>query len=717
MSLSQSQNRKLFGVAKFSTDGNCLYSNEDFLTLLSITIDDTKSKKIFEFFNNRDTLKLKELFKQLKSSLKQEVAFEYEEGPNLFEMRLNRDENSNILLTLREVNNQQEQLNAEILKESKVLTTIMSSTEDLIFYKDKDLNYIGANDAYSKFMGLDKEEIIGHNDYELFDKDVATFFRDYDRQVIKNNKVIENNEIIMNAKGDKIYSLTQKIPFYYEEESLGILGICRDVTALVIAKETAELANKSKSEFLANMSHEIRTPMNAIIGFTELLNEQITEPKLNSYIKTIQNAGQSLLTLINDILDLSKIEAGKFQINKTPTNLYNLANELALVFTINLKSKGLDFIVDINSDVPSSLLVDEVRLRQVLFNLIGNAVKFTSKGYIKLSMKALSVNEHLSKIDLEILVEDSGLGIPQKQLEKIFKEFQQIDGQDNRQFGGTGLGLSISSRLCEMMGGDILVESEENKGSCFKVKLYDIDISAMVQEKKLSQNTSIVFKKAKVLVVDDIENNRELILRNFEETEIEIITANDGLEAIQRFKEDSPDLIFMDIRMPNMDGYEAAQKIKEFSNVPIIALTASVMAEEHERLKGKNFDGFLRKPVLKSELYLELSKFLKYEDKQENSEDKKEYKVSKKTQENIETISEIVKKKIIPLHTKVSKTNQIKDVQNLAVEVEMLAKEYDIEILNNYAFKLYEAIDTFDIMSIEVLLNEFNIIIEEIFKL
>ncbi|WP_415251331.1 transporter substrate-binding domain-containing protein [Sulfurimonas sp.] len=193
------------------------------------------------------------------------------------------------------------------------------------------------------------------------------------------------------------------------------------------ASKVAENANKAKSEFLANMSHEIRTPMNAIIGFTELLNEQISEPRLKSYVKTIHSAGNTLLTLINDILDLSKIESGKLYIKKTPTNIYNLSKELGNIFMISVKNKGLDLIVEVSQEIPESLLIDEVRLRQVLLNLIGNAVKFTETGYIKLSLKAFNIDEHHSKLDIEILVEDTGIGIAKDQLSKIFNEFEKSE--------------------------------------------------------------------------------------------------------------------------------------------------------------------------------------------------------------------------------------------------------------------------------------------------
>jgi CheY-like chemotaxis protein len=490
---------------------------------------------------------------------------------------------------------------------------------------------------------------------------------------------------------------------------------------LLKAKRVADAANKSKSEFLANMSHEIRTPMNAIVGFTELLNEQLEEPRLKAYVKTIQNASNTLLTLINDILDLSKIEAGKLKIKKTPTNLTNLANEVSSIFTMSIQKKGLELLLDIDKDIPSSLLLDEVRLRQILFNLIGNAVKFTQHGFIKFRIRVFDVKEHLSKLNIEISIEDSGIGIAKDQLEKIFKEFEQTDGHDSRKFGGTGLGLSISKRLSEMMGGDISVKSIEGKGTTFSVHLYDVDISSIQNENQDQQDTTniknIIFHKATILVVDDIQDNRELIKKNFEDTNVNVITANDGYEALEAFKEKNPDLVLMDIRMPNMDGYEASKRLKEISDVPIIALTASVMQSHEEQInKNKYFDGYLRKPVLRRSLYLELSKFLDFDDAKEVAKDEKSFQLSDKAKSNLDIILNTLDGEIKLLYKKVTDTNNIADIKDLAQEIEILSKKYDVSILEEYSSKLKESIEAFDIVTMQQLLKDFDSLSEKLSK-
>jgi signal transduction histidine kinase/ligand-binding sensor domain-containing protein/DNA-binding response OmpR family regulator len=409
------------------------------------------------------------------------------------------------------------------------------------------------------------------------------------------------------------------------------------------ARQQAEAANAAKSEFLANMSHEIRTPMNAILGFSELLRSQMAASKDRNYLDAISSSGRTLLALINDILDLSKIEAGKLELQYEPVSVARLVDEIQKLFSIKAGEKGIKLLTEIDPKLPRGLMLDEVRLRQVLFNVVGNALKFTEKGQVKIratfetaphpasgyplpsegrgqgegsSLADTGAEPDETHVNLVLEVSDTGIGIPRDQQEHIFGAFAQVSGQSTRKFGGTGLGLAITRRLTEMMKGKIEVESEPGKGSIFRFVFPNVEITEFAQGEVAAtdgQGDFTQFAPSTILVADDVALNRQLVAGYFEGTGHKLITATNGREAIEQAEKHRPDVILMDMRMPEIDGYEATKRLKAnpaLKDIPVIAVTASSFREEEARAR-RACDGFIRKPFNRAELLAELKHFLK----------------------------------------------------------------------------------------------------------
>lgn len=487
---------------------------------------------------------------------------------------------------------------------------------------------------------------------------------------------------------------------------------------LLEAKEKAEESVKIKEEFLANMSHEIRTPMNAVLGFADLLYEGVKEPKYLEYIKSIRNSGKHLLLIINDILEISKIQAGKMQIELKPVNPYALFKDLHSTFKMKIDEKNIEFIIDIDQNLPKSLLLDEVRIRQILFNLIGNAVKFTQKGFIKISATSKYYDEDKSIMDFIIKIEDSGIGIAKQQQEKIFSPFTQQSGQSVEQYGGTGLGLTISKKLANLMGGDITLESDVDRGSVFTVLIKNISISSTLAEEdevyEYQYLKSYKFKHAKVLIVDDIETNRTLIKNYLSNYDLEIGEAENGADAV-RLSKKGFDLILMDIKMPIMDGYEATKIIKTdplTSNIPVFALTASVVETENTKNKNVVFDNFLCKPISKKNIVEAFAAVLEHHiDEQEIKEATQEDRVeSHDTEVKIDDEGiKLIKNVLIPELKNSRNSGDIDTINNFAVKLKEFSDKYgvlakDTEKLSNYieAFDIENIFLIFDVINIEL---------------
>ncbi|GAB4092691.1 ATP-binding protein [Flaviaesturariibacter terrae] len=359
-----------------------------------------------------------------------------------------------------------------------------------------------------------------------------------------------------------------------------------------------------KEQFLANMSHEIRTPMNAILGFTNLLRRSHLTPQQQQYIEYIYSSSQNLLTLINDILDLSKIEAGMMHIEQTPFSLNGLVGSVQVMFEEKARQKGLQFTINVEPSIHDTLSGDPVRLTQVLINLLSNAVKFTERGFVHFEVTALSQTE--DQVVLQFRIKDSGVGIPPDKLSSIFDRFQQAEAETTRKFGGTGLGLAIVRQLIDLQGGHIHVESETGKGSEFTVRLPFTRLHSEAGDKQRAldpvQNT---ISGMRILVAEDNQMNQQLIRHLMRQWHMDYLLVNNGREAVEALRREPFAAVLMDIQMPEMDGYDATQAIRNelHSEVPIIAMTAHAMTGEKERCLSFGMNDYISKPIKEGELY------------------------------------------------------------------------------------------------------------------
>lgn len=480
---------------------------------------------------------------------------------------------------------------------------------------------------------------------------------------------------------------------------------------LIEAKEQAEDAAKAKSEFLANMSHEIRTPLNSIIGFSDLLLNMVADKSHRSYLTAIKTSGDTLLSLINDILDLSKIESGKMEIRPTRVHIPTLALELEHMFKISANKKGIEFKVETQSVISEYLVLDKLRINQILINLVGNAIKFTDEGSVKLTIEVKQNEEGL--IDLVLEVVDTGIGISEKAQKQLFENFtQDYDNKQHRNKGGTGLGLAITRILVDLMDGEIFFDSKIGEGSRFSVVLKDvpIDENGKFEEQDLSligeDFSEYVFDSATVLVVDDVEGNRNLLIELLQQFDLTVVEAIDGLDALDKLEaNDDIQLVLTDVRMPKMNGYELVRKIREsdtLKDLPVIALTASVLSQT--KLE-KDFNNFLLKPIRINSLVKTMTDYLSHTKKEVIGSETKQPVLYAPTQEDIKAIKEV----LVPLWQGFSKTQPLNEVKDFAEKIlELFGEKKEMNGINLYAGRLLENVALFDISAMLDTLKEFD---------
>jgi PAS domain S-box-containing protein len=512
-----------------------------------------------------------------------------------------------------------ERMRAEesLSEERKVLRALIDNVPDFMYVKDADCRFLLANLAVARQMGAKTpEELLGKSDFDFYPPELAATFYEDEQNVIRSGQAVVNREEKgVDSHGNESEIMTTQVPLRDKNGRVtGLVGIGHDITHLKkvqeemkVAREAAEAASRAKSEFLANMSHEIRTPLNGVMGMTDLALETELTPEQREYLETVKMSGDSLLTVINDILDFSKIEAGKIDLEAIDFNLRNDLETTLRTLALRADEKGLELMCEVAPEVPEIVRGDSNRLRQILMNLVGNAIKFTDHGEIAVKVQVES-KEGLDSL-CHFTVADSGIGIPEDKRELIFMPFSQADSSTTRKYGGTGLGLTISTRLVQMMGGKIWVESEVGRGSQFH---FTTRLGA-ADSKKIKVGTIAppeLLRGVKVLVVDDNRTNRRILDGMLVCWQMKPTSVEGGREALAELSAareagEPYRLILTDMHMPLMDGFALVEQIRnspELSTATIMMLTSAGHRGDAARCQELGVSAYLLKPIRQSEL-------------------------------------------------------------------------------------------------------------------
>lgn len=567
---------------------------------------------------------------------------------------------------------------------------------------------IASNKAYERF-GFGKDDIVnGIHIFQFLDKSELSRAVDNFSNIADGALLPPREYKVRTKTGETFYAEVQIEPIVVNNKTIGFRGVIDDISErkefeskLRKAKDKAEHLNKTKSDFLANFSHEIRTPINAIIGLSSALKSKINDPVLGKHINTINKSGNVLLSLINDILDLSKLEAGKWELLKETVSLNDLMNDIEDIFLNEIEKKNLKLTIDIAPNVPECILTDGVKLRQVLFNLVGNAIKFTNKGRVSIHVSAQQKSD---TYELKFAVKDTGSGIPKGQQKLIFKAFEQ-SSRFNRKEVGTGLGLTIAERIVKMMHGKISLKSELFKGSEFTVIIPGIEQVHTSTKVTMQVPKTNGLKGLKVLVVDDIRANL-LTLEAFLTTYgCQVFLADNAKSAYSVINDTRPDIIFMDIVMPDISGVDATRKIHQLTApeiVPVIAYSANA----HQLNEEENvlFDDILLKPIKEVRLLELLHHYAKTNKAGAKHEGYTEHLFPQEIQDEIN-------KNLASTWRKVSEYFVNHDIDFFARELNKIGVKYNNKELINYSENLLYQNKAFNVDEVEQQLKKLSVII------
>lgn len=478
---------------------------------------------------------------------------------------------------------------------STLLRSIIDASPDLIYYRNEEGRFAGCNRIAELLTGKTEEELVGLTLHDVFEEELASQIVASDQEVLETNASITEDLWLRFADGRRRYFEMKRVPFFDAAGNrLGLLAFGRDMTERKQAESAAAKANTDKTRFIATISHELRTPLNGIVGLSRMLRDTDLSEEQFNWVSTIYASAITLGNIFNDIIDLDKLDRDKLELSLKTVSLRDFTEELSSIIRLLAADKGLELVTSINEPLPQQVEVDGTRLRQILWNILFNAVKFTQKGQVSLSVSATEAVNDVSVVTF--IVQDTGVGIPDTEIDKIFAMYYQVDHPDHQSATGTGIGLAICKQMVDLMNGDIRVSSEVNQGTRFEIEL-PLQIST-----KPMQASKLLVTDLNILLVEDIELNVMVAKALLEKLGQRVDVAMTGQEAIDKARENTYDLILLDIQLPDMTGFDVANVLHEEDLVmqtPIVALTANVIKKREEYLQN-GMDDVIAKPIKKS---------------------------------------------------------------------------------------------------------------------
>lgn len=490
---------------------------------------------------------------------------------------------------------QRENAQLELAEQSALLKSFLDASPDLIYYRNEKGRFSGCNRAMQELTGKTEKELVGLTPWDVYSEEVASKIAETDQQVFSQNVSLTYEQWLEYPDGHKAVFELRKVPFYSRDgRRLGLMGFGRDITERKQYQDVQEKASRDKTAFISTISHELRTPLNGIVGLSRMLLDSELNAEQRGYMRTVHVSAITLGNIFNDIIDMDKSDRRRLELLPKPHDFLEFVDEMENISSLMAEQKNLRFDLERLSDLPKCIEVDGTRLRQVLWNLISNATKFTKEGGVVLSVSSELLDNNQAEIVFE--VEDSGIGMPHDELDKIFAMYYQVkDENDNLHAVGTGIGLAVSRQLVQMMGGDITVMSDVGEGSTFTVTIRVPVVEVAAEEETMPD---VPQASLSILMVEDIELNITVAKSLLESLGHEVTVAMRGDEALQIFDPEAFDLVLLDIQLPDMTGFDIAQKLREqYDYLPaLVALTANVISDKSEYL-AKGMDEALSKPL------------------------------------------------------------------------------------------------------------------------